>query len=210
MSNQDIEYDERKLQIDYLSKNQKTIADLERERSIYVDPVAKRPVEMIQECNTRSSKSFNQVAIKNIHDCNKLNTLFFSKQNMQIIQNAIRRQIYENSNGEYLISEQDASHLYVVMRSIYLQESDNLSNNIRQQITKLNNLVLDWVVPKIMSNIKQELIYLKDVGKVPDPIPQPTNVNITGTKLTRQFQPFFKEPTKNKNLDEQFKAFPLT
>lgn len=209
MSKQNIEYDERQVKIDFLAKNQRTIADIERERAVYVDSIPKKPIEMIQEKNTRSSKDFNEEALKGIHDCNLLAKLFFSKKNMQIIQNSIRKQIYDDSEGKYLISEQDASTLSIIMRSIYLQEGDH-GSNVTKEIEKLNYLVLDWAIPKIMSNIKQDIVYLKDVGKVPEPIPTPRNVDITGTKLTRQFQPFFTAPVENKELDKSFQSFSLT
>ena len=75
-----------------------------------------------------------------------LSTLFFSEENIKILQNAIKRGVYERSSKQFIIGEQNCDELKIIMRSIYLQDSTNLPYDIKHQISTLNNLVLgsEW------------------------------------------------------------------
>ena len=81
---------------------------------------------------------------------NLLSNTFFSKENMQIIQNGIRAGVHNKSNGRFLIGEQDEDTLKMIMRSIYLQHAKNLPNQIAEQVKALNNMVMDYAIPQIM------------------------------------------------------------
>ena len=80
---------------------------------------------------------------------------FFSNQNIQIVQNAIRYQVWIQSNKKNHISNQSETEVQKVMRSIYLQYARNLPDKISQQIEELNSKVVNYCVPIIMSNIQQ-------------------------------------------------------
>ena len=81
---------------------------------------------------------------------NLLSNTFFSKENMQIVQNGIRAGVHKKSNGRFLIGEQDEDTLKMIMRSIYLQHAKNLPNQISEQVKSLNNMVLDYAIPQVM------------------------------------------------------------
>ena len=81
---------------------------------------------------------------------NLLSSTFFSKENMQIVQNGIRAGVHNKSNGRFLIGEQDEDTLKMIMRSIYLQHAKNLPNQIKEQVIALNNMVLDYAIPQVM------------------------------------------------------------
>lgn len=81
---------------------------------------------------------------------NLLSSTFFSKENMQIVQNGIRAGVHNKSNGRFLIGEQDEDTLKMIMRSIYLQNAKNLPNQIKEQVNALNNMVLDYAIPQVM------------------------------------------------------------
>jgi hypothetical protein len=56
-----------------------------------------------------------------------LSRAFFSPENTKIIQNGIRRDVYDRSGEKrWVIDEQSADELQIVMRSIYLQYAKNL------------------------------------------------------------------------------------
>ena len=126
--------------------------------------------------------------IKNIVCPNKLNSLFFSDKNIVIIQNGIRKTVFDLSNGDYLIGNQSNRELTIIMRSIYLQYSKNLDDNITQQINNLNNMVIRYSVKCIMSNIKQYISYKKNVDQVPVPMNLPKNMSNRGEKSLNCFQ----------------------
>ena len=71
------------------------------------------------------------------------------------------------------------------MRSIYLQYSPNLNKLYKEQIGYLNKLVVEWCVPKILSELEQYKGYIKDIETLPTPIPRPLNMSNTGMKNNR-------------------------
>lgn len=103
-----------------------------------------------------------------------LSRAFFSKENIQIIQNGIRAGVYEKSNGLYQISPQSEDNLKIIMRSTYLMYSANMSTNITEQIESLNKIVLDYCVPRVFNEAKSHMRYLYDASTMAVPIERPT------------------------------------
>ena len=64
---------------------------------------------------------------------------FFSAENIQIIQNAIKAGVYHGSKSQFVIGNQDEDTLKIIMRSTFLQYSSNNPVNITQQIQSLND-----------------------------------------------------------------------
>jgi hypothetical protein len=102
-----------------------------------------------------------------------LSKTFFSKENIQIIQNGIRAGVYNKSNGEYIIGQQDCDSLKIIMRSIFLQNATNQITNIRGQVEKLNKMVLNYCVYKVFGEATGYLKYLKDASTMYVPIAPP-------------------------------------
>jgi len=118
--------------------------------------------------------------LKNIVGENTLNALFFCDQNIQTIQNAIRKSIYDKSG--YVIDNQSKRELEIVMRSVYLLYGKNLTNQITQQIDELNKIVVKETSPKIYSNLIQYLEYKKNANSIPLPMTHPKNMSHRGKK----------------------------
>ena len=74
----------------------------------------------------------------------------FSLENIEIIQNAIRAK-YMKTNKKYIIDKQDYDQLKIIMRPISLCKPHQ-DNNIKEQVTALNNEVLDFCNPKYIVN----------------------------------------------------------
>ena len=102
-----------------------------------------------------------------------LSDKFFSAQNIKIIQNAIRVGVYKRSNGNYIIGEQNYDELKIIMRSIFLQHSKNLAINIREQIEKLNKLVLDYSINQVYGEAEGYMKYKRDASTLVVPIAMP-------------------------------------
>ena len=102
-----------------------------------------------------------------------LSRAFFSKENIQIIQNGIRAGVYKKSNGQYTIGTQDCDSLKIIMRSVFLQHSANQTNNIALQIEQLNQIVLDYAIPYIYSEAQGYIKYLYDVSTLAVPMANP-------------------------------------
>jgi len=117
-----------------------------------------------------------------------LNQAFFSSPNFQIIQNAIRRAVYEGS-GE-VIDPVSTDDLFMAMRALFLQYSRNLPTNIPGQIQELNDRVVQWCVPKILAEVSMYKTYTKDISSLPIPLSHPVNQSNAGTR-TLPYKPFF-------------------
>ena len=118
---------------------------------------------------------------------NTLSNLFFSAENITILQNGIRKGVYDKSNSKYLIDNQDYDVLKTIMRGIYLQYSANMETNITEQIVSLNKLVLDFCIPKIVKEAQSYMIYRKDVSTIHDPISRPVLTQYSKTLQEKHF-----------------------
>lgn len=116
-------------------------------------------------------------------DESNLAVAFFSQQNTQIIQNALRKAIYDKSNKQYLIDQQDVRELHIVMRSIYLQYARNLPYNIPEQISELNDMVLNYCIQQVYTECKTRYKYLDDISTLVIPIAHPVNTSNTDREL---------------------------
>ena len=114
---------------------------------------------------------------------------YFSKSNIKIIQNGIRKGVFDKSNGKILIDDQNVENIVTVMRSVYLQYSKNQDFNIAQQISDLNNYVLEFCVNNVFSEAVAYLNYKKDASTMHNPIVGPIYSNKTNKTL--ELKPFF-------------------
>jgi hypothetical protein len=128
------------------------------------------------------NKNFHSEALKGIQTESLLSRTFFSDKNIDIIQNSIRYNVYNLSNSQYIIARQSDIQLQIIMRSLYLQFSKNLNTGIREQVQELNNMVVNYCVPRILSEIQQYIVYKSDVSKLPEPIDRSLNLSVKGTK----------------------------
>lgn len=135
--------------------------------------------------NNSTQKNFQLEALYGIQEQTQLNQLYFSKANMEIIQNKIRYEVYLKTDKKHIIGNQSPVELEIIMRSIYLQHSPNLPTQIKEQIKYLNELVTNWCVEKIIPEVYQYMGYLKQVEYMPVPIEHPQNLSSKGTKNLR-------------------------
>jgi hypothetical protein len=104
----------------------------------------------------------------------KLSILFLSYENRIIIQNAIKAGVYKLSNQKYIIDRQSDDTLNAIMSGIYLQYSKN-NGDIKTQIEELNNIVIDYCVPKIYSELKSYIQYKVDASTLVVPMINPVS-----------------------------------
>jgi hypothetical protein len=139
---------------------------------------------------TSTGASEAEDAIRGNMQANALNQAFFSPANVQIVQNKLRREVYDRSSGEFLIDPQSADELMIVMRAMYLQYGKNQPTNIAGQVAELNQTVADWCVPKILAECSMHKTYLNDIQHLPVPMEHPIMLTKTGTK-SAAFERFF-------------------
>ena len=69
------------------------------------------------------------------------------------------------------------------MRSVFLQSSTNLPNNIREQIEALNNIVIEYCVKQIYSEAQAYINYKHDVSNMYTPMDRPTQPDYNNKTL---------------------------
>jgi len=120
----------------------------------------------------------------------QLSLSFFTPKNVRTIQAAIRREVYIRSGPKkYTIDDQDVDEIKLIMRGIYYQYAKNNLFDIQGQVDELNKIIIEWAVPRILSEVDQYQYYLKDISHLPIPIQQPQNMSSAGTR-SLPFQPF--------------------
>lgn len=143
-----------------------------------------KDMKMIDKEN-ETMNNFQVEALYGIQETSVLNQLFFSKKNMDNVQNMIRYNVYEKSNKKFIIDKQSDIELEIIMRSIYLQHSVNLPNKIKEQIMYLNDLVKNWCTEQIIPEVNQYIGYMKEIEYMPVPIDLPLNLSSKGSRSLR-------------------------
>ena len=147
--------------------------------------------KMLSETNTK-------YIFRNLYGETLLTSLFFSKKNIDNLQNVIKYLVYKETS--YTIDDQSVNELLIIMRSIFLEYSahpklidENMSidekNMLLQKYTnevkRLNELVINTVVPKIVSQMLQYVNYLKDASQQPQYMDRPVNDSVSGERQYR-------------------------
>ena len=140
------------------------------------------PYPLYQEDTLRPT-TIRKQAINHVVECNLLNQLYMSPENIETLQQRIRYEVYKASNQQNIIGRQSERELTIIMRSIYLTYGKNIPTNLKQQIKDLNDLVVLEVVPKILSEIQAHVRYLWDSSTQPMPLAWPQNMSTKGQKI---------------------------
>ena len=137
-----------------------------------------------------SESSFQIDMMRGNWEISALSEAFFSQANITVIQNSIRRYVYDRSTPKgYLIDDQSVDELKIIMRAIFYQYARNLPYDIAGQIAELNQRVIDWSGPHILSAVDHYIYYLKDIDTMPVPMAHPVLLSRAGSKTLPQ-QPF--------------------
>ena len=102
-----------------------------------------------------------------------LSSTFFSEDNIRALQHGIKTGVYEKSNGKYQIGDQSCDELKTIMRSIFLQYSQNLPSQIVDQVQSLNSIVLEYAVPQVYGEAQSYIQYKRDVSTLVVPMSHP-------------------------------------
>lgn len=144
------------------------------------------------------SGSNTRFLFKNLYGETPLTFLFFSDKNIKNIQNMLKYLVYKE-NG-YIIDDQSVTELLIIMRGIFLeyslhpklidesmseQEINELKIKYTNEVKRLNKLVIDYIVPKVVSQMQQYIHYLKDASEQPYYMDKPQNVSVQGQKQYR-------------------------
>ena len=134
----------------------------------YKPPIGESNVDLMKDIN-----GFSEYALKGIIQDTPLSDIFFSKQNIEGIQQTIRYKIFQEYGK--VIDYQSQNDVFVVMRSIFLQKGDSgvRSNQIKPHIRMLNDEVIQYCVGEIGVQLLQHENYLDKINNLPIPLEHP-------------------------------------
>ncbi len=111
----------------------------------------------------------------------KVASMFFSVANIKRIQKKIKREIYNRSYNKFKLEEdQNILDLLQIMIVVYKEYGKDLNNHIVHQVKILNDQSVQYVVPDMMTELKQRYGYLETIKNPPIQLPDPINVNRAG------------------------------
>lgn len=142
-----------------------------------LNDLKKSPFLFIQEHNQKN-KNIAKTALSGLQENNSLAILYYSDENIRRIQKKIKEEVYIRTKKKFKLAEdQDENDLQIAMRAVYFNEAKFLPTNLVRQVKELNKKVVDYVIPDIITNIKQEYGYLRDINESLKPMIRPTNLN---------------------------------
>ena len=115
------------------------------------------------------------------HACtdNELITTFFSNQNIAVIQKALREEV-KRVHG-WVISRQDDTELVLIMRGVFnMNNASVLDHDLIDQVHRLNDLVVEYTLPRLVTNIKHYIGYLRDSSRPYRLVDRPINTSQRG------------------------------
>lgn len=135
---------------------------------------------------------------KNLYGETLLTFLFFSKKNIDNIQDILKFVVHRETS--YIIDNQSVNELLIIMRALFLEyslhpkliteemsekERSELLKKYTAEVARLNMIVINQVVPKIISQIQQYVDYLRDASEQPYYMDKPKNDSVKGQKQYR-------------------------
>jgi citrate lyase gamma subunit len=151
------------------------ILDLERYNgrvNIIEPPNPDARFQMAEKISIDNRATDYRDALTGLED-NVLAQVYFSKENVQIIQNGIRAGVYNKSDKKFVISPQNIDTIKIIMQSIYMQYAKHYEDNIKQQVTDLNKLVLEYAINDTYNAAMSYLKYCEDQSTLVVPIKIP-------------------------------------
>jgi hypothetical protein len=110
-----------------------------------------------------------------------LNTLFFSEFNTNLLQRGIR-QAFKDKTG-IAIDYQNVDDLYGIMRMLFINNSGDHYNQVREQVKAMNTRVISTAMSQIQTGVSQYIAYTRDIDTISTPLDQPINTSTTGKKI---------------------------
>jgi len=135
------------------------------------------------QTDTSVEKNFQTDMLRGNWEKSPVSEIFFSAENVERLQNSIRKEVFTRSQPKgYVIDKQSVEELKIIMRAIYLQYARNLPKNIDGQVDDLNQKVIDWSAPHILSAVDHYHFYINDISHLPVPLAHMKHLSKAGTR----------------------------
>lgn len=129
--------------------------------------------QMQEKIAAKNKATEYREALTGVWETNVLGQVYFSKENMQIVQNGLRAGVYAMSNNKFVIAPQNMDTLKIIMRSIYLQYAEHYPDKITEQVERLNKMVLEYAIPSVYNESMGYLKYCQDQSSLSVPMELP-------------------------------------
>uniref|UniRef100_A0A6C0I572 Minor capsid protein P8 central region domain-containing protein n=1 Tax=viral metagenome TaxID=1070528 RepID=A0A6C0I572_9ZZZZ len=129
--------------------------------------------EMQERISVKNKTTEYREALVGTLECNVLAQVYFSKENIQIVQNGLRAGVYKMSDSKFVIAPQNVDTLKIIMRSIYLQHAEHFPTDITGQVERLNSLVLEYAIPTVYNETMGYIKYCQDQSTLVVPLALP-------------------------------------
>jgi hypothetical protein len=149
-----------------------------------------RQYSLYEEKPVFLGSDIRQQLIGNVHCPTPLNTTFFSKSNIDYIQQAIQDQVFLMSGNKHRIDRQNDDDVKLIMRSYYMMFGRNNPNTVESDLADLNARVIGFSSARIFSELDFYLFYRQDIAEFAPPIANPMDVHVKGTR-TGELKSFF-------------------
>jgi hypothetical protein len=156
--------------------------------NIMEEPSPEIQFKMQERIAVKNKTTEYRGAIAGDLESNLLSTVYFSADNIQIIQNGLRAGVYKMSGDNFVIVPQNMDTLKIIMRSIFLQYAEFDMNNITKEVSRLNKLVLDYAVPSVYNEAVGYMKYCEDQSTLAVPLALPQQSDRESKQL--ELKPF--------------------
>lgn len=154
---------------------------LERRNDIKT-PILKPSDKMYADFNP-VSEDYSYSIFKDL-ERTPISTIYFSKKNVDYLQNMIMKLIYKETGHK--IGRQSDEELLIIMRSYYLSNCKNLPDNYGRQVAELNYYVLKYAIyEQILPKVKGYSTFLEDNMRTNVVLPRERHVSVKGSKVNR-------------------------
>ncbi len=135
------------------------------------------------QTQTQTEVDFKNDMLRGNWEATPVSEAFFSRENVELLQTAIRKEVFNRSQPKgYVIDRQSVDELKIIMRAIYYQYARNLPTDVPEQVADLNQKVVDWSAPHILSAVDHYFFYLNDISHMPVPLEHSKSLSSAGTR----------------------------
>jgi hypothetical protein len=110
-----------------------------------------------------------------------LNAAFFQQANLERIQAMLRKQFKDETGLS--IDRQNPRDVMTFMRYVYINNAMNPYGNIESQMTRMNQQVVDKMLPQVREGVSSYILYVRDASTNYVPNPLPKNTTLAGDRL---------------------------
>jgi len=110
-----------------------------------------------------------------------LNAAFFQQANLERIQAMLRNQFRDETGLS--IDRQNPRDVMTFMRYVYINNAMNPYGNVAAQITRMNQQVVDKMLPQVREGVSSYILYVRDASTNYVPNPLPKNTTLAGDRL---------------------------